>query len=513
MKPKTKLFALTLLTSLSASSGRDAQAETSSSKPDIVVFMIDDLDMRLYDDMLDDGLLPNIERHIVERGTNFRRSYATDAICCPSRATFLSGQYVQNHGVKDVTTGYGHIYPVDATGQGGDATFLQAWLKAAGYRTALIGKYMNEYDDHDGDGVPEPAKPADWDHWVALFGGNSYNMNFYTYIKNGQVSPAFRNRQFQTDFIADETSQFIEASSGDAPLFLYVAPTAPHTLGAGAPAGLPYDIFYAVGLPEHPRYPISQIPDMDIGPAFREWIDSGLADKPSWLTGNVPPYRSSLHDEINEYHKQRVSNMRGIDDLVGQVVASLQTTGRYDSSLFVFVSDNGFFMGEHGLTQKSAPYEEAIHVPLTIAGPGIRAEVQSDALVANTDLSVTIADFAGATPLRQVDGRSLRPVLQSSNPSWTRQRILIENYTEQTGVVPLDVVEPYRAIRVCGGRDDLIFVDYEGSEIEMYDLAVDPFQLDNAARQLSEVAKGELQLQLRRFDQCSGRSCVAAEDR
>lgn len=531
-------------------------AVPQNTKPNFVVFMIDDLDTRLFQEMLAQGLLPAINTHIVSRGVHFTNAYATDAICCPSRATFFSGQYVQNHGVLDITKGYGYIYGisasgqpavVDPTGQGGDTTFLSAWLKNAGYRTGLAGKYLNKYLDLDGDGVPDPNKPSGWDSWTALFGDAAYNMYEYTYVKDSQVhtGPAVtadagvNQRNFQTTFITNEALSFLNVSPRDPqyqkPFFLYLAPTAPHTEGGEqGPPGVPYQTYYALTLPEHPKYPLAEMADWAAGktwniskdsPGVQEWINAQLDDKPSWFRSTlgspgVPAYSDRSYDLMNGYYQSRVSNMRGIDDMVGAVAASLQQSGKYDNTYLILVSDNGYFLGEHGLTQKAAIYEEATHVPLLIAGPGVVPNQRSSALVVNNDLAVTIARAAGATPdpQRLTDGRDLTPLLRNPSAFWDRRQVLIERYADAVGVTPVDIIPPYRALRRLDQKSSLndAFVAYQnpdGSyyEGEYYDLVTDPYQLNNIYGSLSQRSRTDLYSNLEKFEGCKGTACQDAE--
>ncbi|MCP3944123.1 MAG: sulfatase-like hydrolase/transferase [Desulfobacteraceae bacterium] len=495
--------------------------------------MIDDLDLNLFQLMLKNKKLPNIDKHIVNRGIQFSNFFATDAICCPSRATFLTGQYVQNHGITNITQGYELIYPNDPTGQDGDKTFLQNWLKEKNYTTGLVGKYLNAY-------AADPAKPEGWDYWVALFGHSSYKMTEYTYIDNdGSIPDPEQNTLFQTDFIAEKGIDFIENQvESNKPFFLYMAPTAPHTNmpyqpGDGFGRPIPYSLTYAATLQPYPDFPLNESPDL-----VRKENFFKIDGKSTWITDNIDTEHVNLYYKgINNYYKSRYSNMRGIDKMVGNVVNALEKKGLYDDTVIVFLSDNGFYMGEFGLTQKGAPYEEAIRVPLVIAVPNTDESLKgktSDALVLNNDLAVTIADMASVVPLRETDGQSMVPLFSTTNgdtslKSFPRKRFLVRFYQEATGLEALDIIPEFQALRTLTPNENSLYVNYgkehkiingetdingsytEATEIkdaiEYYDINLDKYQLNNFYDQLPPLMEKQYSKTLNNFKTCKGDDC------
>jgi arylsulfatase A-like enzyme len=487
--------------------------------------MIDDLDQDSLDLLLSLGYLPNIKARLVDNGVVFTNSMSTDSICCPSRATFLTGQYTHNHGVYDVTKGAGYLYPPqnDSTGQNGESTLLPTWLKAAGYRTALFGKYLNGYGTTDGG---DPSRiPTGWDKWLGLYGMATYQVYGYTYNEDGVTRTAgTTDADYQSDFLASKAEEFLAGVSTDAPLFLYLAPTPPHTEmpEVWSTGVLSYNVVYSWEVPPPIRYEFlvdgdlanGELPEQDqSAPNFNE-LD--VSDKPDWLRNDVPSLGQQAKTWAARQYKQRLASTIAIDDFVGRVVNSLDSRGMLDDTLLVFTSDNGFLLGEHRLVEKGVPYEEAIRVPLVIGGAGTQAGSQCAALVGNHDLAVTIADFAGATPTRETDGRSLRPWLTNASTASSRNQLLIEHYQEQTLVRAFDIIWPYGGLRILGAKPGL-FVDYgpvPGATVtkEYYDLATDPDQLDNAYSSLGTLTGNALTDRLSNLSACVGLECRQAED-
>jgi arylsulfatase A-like enzyme len=267
------------------------------NKPHVVVFMIDDLDQKTFSLLVNSGRLPNIKKHLVDRGVIFDNSFAGDSICCPSRATFFTGQYVHNHGVLDVTKGVGYLFPFDKTGQGGEQTLLPVWLQNSGYKTALFGKYMNGYGVTDGG---NPARiPKGWNKWLAFYSNSTYNVYNYNYNEDGILKVGGSNESdYQTDFISRKVSAYISETSNTTPHFIYVAVTPPHTLvseNALLP-GLAYGGAFNWEIPPAPRHQYlidgnssnDEVPSLDRSIANFNESSQSYALKPDWMQQNVP---------------------------------------------------------------------------------------------------------------------------------------------------------------------------------------------------------------------------------
>ncbi len=500
----------------------------SLEKPNIVVFMIDDLDQKSMNQLLEIGRLPNIQAHLISRGVTFDNSFATDSICCPSRATFFSGQYVHNHGVKDITEGAGYLYPTDATGQGGEDTLLPKWMKTAGYRTALFGKYLNKYGETDG----SPSRiPSGWDQWLALYSNTTYNVYGYDYNENGQLKVGGTAvTDYQTDFISKKVTDYLSSSvvTPTEPQFIYVAVTPPHTTTNENQflAATSYGGVFSWQIPPAPRYSYlidgnvanGELPKQNQS-TMNTNFNEGSATyslKPDWMRNNVPMMSSLTLSYAARQYKQRLAAMLSVDDMVGSIAAILQHKGMYKNTIFFLTSDNGYLLGEHRLAEKGVGYEEAIRVPLVISGAGIVPASRCSSLVANHDLAVTIADLSGASPTRNVDGRSLRPWLIDPSKSTSRRQILVEHYQENTKLVALDLIPPYSVLRnLVPNQTNFSFIDYgnisANVSIEYYTLDADPVQLYNTGATLG-ASLPSFQSTLSSLQTCTGSGCTMAED-
>jgi N-acetylglucosamine-6-sulfatase len=355
-------------------------------------------------------------------------------------------------------------------------------LEGAGYRTALIGKYLNQYQ--------QTTKPrVGWDEWFATLHPTTYNSFNYDVNDNGTVTHfGSRDSDYKTDVISKEAQSFIVASATQPePFFAYVAPVAPHYPSTPAPRDAhDYD-----GIQ---------------GPRLRSFNEADVSDKPSWI-GQLPRLSSSQISAINKRHENRVESLQAVDDLVEGVVNTLNTTktpngsNALDNTYIFFTSDNGYFHGEHRIpSEKYRPYEEDIRVPLLVRGPGIASGSTTKKLALNTDYMPTFTGLANAATPFYVDGRPLTGVLNGSAIAW-RHAITIEG--SQYNSVP-----PYSAIRTLDANTQLKYIEYEAtSRREMYYLGVDPNELANKG-----VPPAGLAGRLDALRGCMGDRCRTAED-
>lgn len=485
---------LAALTLAVAGGGRPS-AEAAPARWHIVVIMTDDLDVHTMETMLALGFLPNLDRWVVNRGVRFTESFVTNSLCCPSRATFLTGRYTHNHGVRSNSPGQGSVVAFD------DTSTVATWLRDSGYRTGHVGKYLNEYGSRPFAPRTSPLNPhyvpPGWDHWQALVDHSTYNV--YNYRINDQgtvVSYGDQPEDYQTAVLAERARRFIVESRlffPNRPIFLSVAPIAPHVeLASMWPTmldGLQYADMWRWWIRPDPRdesrkplrwnYIFNTLPLLPQGkPAFNE---SDVTDKPA------PLRRPVMTDDdvaaLTFQYRTRFASMPAVDDLVGAVAGALGPA--IDRTIIVFTSDNGFLHGEHRMVEKVVPYEESIRVPLYIAVPGVTGPLAVDALVVNNDLTPTVAHLAGVAPRRPVDGRSLVPLLTGPAPADWRQRFLIEHWFEGSDID----VPTYAAVRT-GARDafpDRLYVEHYGdpvnpdtvTDVELYDLVEDPDQLES----------------------------------
>lgn len=408
-----------------------AHAQTAGP-PNIVLVLTDD---QRFDSL---GAMPEVQRLLVQEGMNLERAIVTNPLCCPSRATILTGRYSHTTGVYTNGQTDGGWVAFQASESDTIATSLQA----AGYRTGLIGKYLNGYR---GPGI---YVPPGWDRWFAFSGQNGAYYDYEMFddaAGPGSVSYGSLPKDYSTDVIRRKAVAFIRSAPADTPFFLMVTPHAPHgpltrpRRHVGAFAGAP----------------------VRLAPSVNE---GDVSDKPAYIRT-----RGVADPEVLRRRTRRQWEMLlAVDDLVSRIVATLAETGRDGNTLVIFTSDNGFSNHEHRWTGKLVPYEESLRVPMVVRFQDeIPPGTVSSALVSNVDIAPTIADFAGAS--LSADGVSLRPLL-TDDASSVRDSVVLEHL----GGSP---VPSY-----CGVRtQSFMFAHYATGEEELYDLAQDPSQLVNVA--------------------------------
>ena len=442
-------------------------AEAQGALPNIVFI--------LADDMRKDALkyMPKTKALLQSEGMTFENAFVSNPICCPSRATIMRGQYAHNTQVwwNGGETGGWEAYHTRGYEDDNAATTL----KAAGYRTALIGKYLNQYQ--------ETTKPKGWDEWFVNLHPRTSEYFNYDMNDNGTVKHfGSTDSDYKTDVLRRQTRSFIAASATrPEPFFAYVAPTAPH-------------------LPATPAPRHAHAYDGIEGPRLRSFDERNVSDKPSWMRRKDRLTADQIA-AIDDRHERRVESLQAVDDLVGGVVDALNAEEVMDNTYIFFTSDNGYFHGEHRIPmEKYRPYEEDIRVPLVVRGPGIKAGSKTGKLALNTDYLPTFAELANASTPPYVDGRSLMGVLDGSATAW-RHAILIEGPNHNG-------VPPYRGIRTLDGTTQQKYIEYEGTpEREMYYLGADPHELDNKS-----VPPGGLATRLDALRVCKGDTCRKAEN-
>src|SRR5215212_1880451 len=448
---------------------QQVEAQTAE-RPNFVYVVTDDLDERSMEQL--DGIRSVMNAN----GVNFENAYVTYSLCCPSRATMLRGQYPHNHGIID------NALPDGGEGKfrnlGRDQSTIATWLNDAGYQTKLVGKYMNSYNDL--------YVPPGWDEWYAMI-GDHWNLSDPATGKmnnNGQQTTVGGH---STDVFADKASDFITRSSKNAaPFFLWVGTKAPHS--PPEVADRYQNEFTTTPLPKPPNF-----------------NEADVSDKPAWV------HSRSLHsqtqiDGFQQEYRARLRSMLSVEDLLRQTIATLQQTGELNNTYIFFTSDNGYHLGNHRLgLGKRAPYEEDIGVPLMVRGPGVPAGAVRDQLVLNNDFAPTMADLAGASTPSFVDGRSFAPLLTGSPPTSWRQAFLEEGWFISGGS-PL--VPTHKGVHT----KDHMFIEYDTKERELYDLVLDPYQLQSKPRTGSNVPLySALETRLYNLRDCSGAACRTAE--
>jgi arylsulfatase A-like enzyme len=423
-----------------------------SSRPNIVFILNDD---QRYDAMgfLDPSVsTPNMDR-IARNGVHMKNAFVTTALCSPSRASIITGQYMHDHGIADNNTGF-------AKG----TVFFPSLLQRAGYRTAFVGKWhMGGHGDD-----PQPG----FDHWVSFAGQGNY------LPVNAKGEPNMLNvdgkRVAQKGYITDELTSYaidwLGEQSGKQPFFLYLSHKAVHSdfIPADRHKGQSTG---AVPLP----------PSMLNSPENRRgkpmWVQN---QRNSWH-GVEFPYHSEL--DLAEYRRRYNQTLLAVDEGIGRVIRFLEERGELDNTIFLIMGDNGFLFGEHGLIDKRNAYEESMRVPLIMSGPGIAKGAVVQDVVAGIDIAPTFLELAGARPMKNIAGRSFAAQARTGrNAEKWRDALLYEYYWEynypQTPTTFALRTDRYKLIQYHGVWDTE----------ELYDLEADPKEMRNLIEEPSSQA-------------------------
>jgi arylsulfatase A-like enzyme len=436
-------------------------------QPNIVMIMTDDQTLEQQ------RWLPRTNALIGAEGTTFSNYIVSYSECCPSRATFLSGQYAHNHGVLSSMLPSGGVTKFD------HANSLAPWLQANGYYTALSGKYMNGY----GTDLPPTYVPPGWNDWYALYEPSTYEYFNYDISVNGVTEHhARRASDYSTDVLANRVDQQIRAHGGGAqPFFIDYTPTGPHVTAKGL-AG--------IAAPRHAGTLSTEV-------APRPPNFGAVNPTLPFFIRQLPAFTTEMLNGIDNIYRIDAETLLSVDDAVQKIYDALRDTGELDNTILIFTSDNGLHFGDRRMVNaKSDPYEESIRVPLLIRGPGFPAGAVVSQPTGNIDLAPTITEATGTTPGRTPDGVSLTNFV--ANPAYGVHRSII---TENG---PLLNRRTYKGIR----DDHFVYIAWGTGEKELYDLVADPFEMNNLAnvpaRQLQVL---NLDSKLRALQSCVGTAC------
>ncbi len=498
--------------------GGEEPASSALVKPSIVLISTDDQTLASL------SAMKRVGRLLVDEGATFENNIASFPLCCPSRATWITGEYAHNHGVIDNQErnggGYESLRDPDRV--------LPVWLNLAGYDTALVGKWLHDY---------RTLKPAPgWDRFWALTPATMVNYYGYeiTDSKGGRVRYGDSASDYVTEVLTrDYALPYIRAHAQDRdPFFLHVSYIAPHWgRGRNDPAGRrcsngkPFAFDTAKAKPA-PR-DAGAFGDRPL-PMPRSFNERNMEDKPGAVRGRRRLQPRAVRD-LTEKYQCELASLLDVDRAVEEISDALDEAHLSDHTYVIFTSDNGYMHGEHRISaEKVQPYEEALRVPLVIRGPGVPAGVRVADPVANVDLAPTILDLAEVAPVplifdRPIDGRSLasytygrgdperailieskRPPRRGSTgtyvaPSWvgvrTRRYVYVEHYRDEVATLEQGFGLPIGA----GALTDT----------ELYDLELDPQELQSrhadVAYAQTRAALAEAVAELRA---CSGADCL-----
>jgi arylsulfatase A-like enzyme len=448
------------------------QAIAAPARPNVVVVETDDQTVESM------RVLDNVNSLIADQGATFRNSFVNFSLCCPSRATFLTGQYMHNHGVlgnNPPNGGFTRFQSLHGRNN------LAVWLRRAGYYTAMIGKYLNGYRN-------DPLVPPGWSEWRAAAAPYAQAVYDYTLNENGTLvhygtDPA----DFKQDVLTRKAVDLIGRRAPKAkPFFLWLTYTAPHSTAQDPNPNPPFNCHNsAKPAPRHANALDSE--PLPRPPSFNE---ADVSDKPEAIQDRSRLSAGQIAN-IRRQYRCRLESLLSVDEGVRAIVRALRTRGELNSTVLMFTADNGYFAGEHRLPGgKLHVYEESIRVPLAMRGPGIPRGVSVGDLAINADLAPTIVDVAGANPRLVMDGRPLIPVAQQPGIEQGRE-LLIEQPS-------------FAAIRT----EHYLYAEHESGERELYDLDQDPFELDSRHDDPFYASiQAELAARLQVLRSCAGPSC------
>jgi N-acetylglucosamine-6-sulfatase len=376
-----------------------------------------------------------------DRWLHFENAYVNVPLCCPSRASILTGMVARRTRVE--SNGDGQDFDESST--------LATWLDAAGYQTAFIGKYLNGYPWDRG-----PYVPAGWDRFLAKRNLDvSTTYAGYPFVDQGVPLLAGTGPQAHASgLLAREAEAFLAGASTDQPWFLVFSPTAPHEPWTPAPA----DAGSFSGEP---------VPT----PSARSLDD--VRDKPAWVR-SLPTIGPATAEALLEQRRRLSETLRGVDRAVRRLVTSIERRGELGRTIVVYLSDNGYSFGEHRWIGKRCPYEACVRIPFVVRSPWAHTASISTP-VSNIDIAPTILDLAGLGGSVELDGRSLRPMLEGADQHRERRPILIEWAGDED-------VPAWRGIRTA----DFSYIEHSDGTVELYDLSgrlgpADPLELHDRA--------------------------------
>ena len=422
----TLCVALTALIALAAHLGGASSTRAQApAPPNVLLIVTDDQPTGMVKRM------PNLDR--APGFVRFDSYYDNNPLCCPTRATLLTGLYSHHTGIETNLV----------ASRFDDSSTLATWLDDAGYETGLFGKYLNQYPWGRG----ATYVPPGWDRWSAFTPDAAY-YDYTLVSKSGRRDYGHSPGDYSTDVLARQVDDFIRDSAGSPePFFAYFAPYGPHAPRTPAPRDRGAFKDTPVKLPKNFNRVAKGAP--------RWWQRRPKLDP----------------DEQREATRDQWRTLQSVDDAIGRFLKTLKRSGEYENTLVVFLSDNGYSLGSHRNPWKDCAYEECIHLPLLIRWPGHTNQNSIDSLVGSMDIAPTISEIAGVAPPSSLDGESLVPLIDGQTSSLDRPILL--RHVQYPRVAP-----SFWGLRT----ERWTYVTYEASgERELYDDQADPHQLRNLA--------------------------------
>lgn len=454
----------------------------AAAKPNIILIVTDDQDYASL------AKMPKVKSLLVDQGVQFTNYIDNLSLCCPARTTILTGMYAHNHGVMKQSP----PPPSLATGFRENKA-LPVWLKNAGYTNAFYGKYFNFYGGADG--YPASHVPPGWDEWNGVpRSGDHLIHSYYNYAinENGTIRNYGSNAtDYMTDVLTNKVLNFLETQrSTTAPFYIQLAYLAPHDDLTNTPTTDPIPA---------PRYATAFASEpLPRSPNFNE---ADMSDKPTFITSNQPLLTAAQIAEITVKYRKRLAALMAVDDGVESVIQKLQAIGKLGNTYILYISDNGWYAGEHRIAAgKESFFEESIRLPFVVRGPNV-VHTTNTKLVSDVDIAPTIVDLADASETITFDGRSLVPILEGGNPAW-RTAIRVDGTLDYDPVIP--GTPAFDAIRTTR----YTYAEHDNHQKELYDLLLDPYELLNKAGTAAYTAvQADLATKLGQLRNCTGLNC------
>ena len=456
-----------------------ASTAGAGKPPNFLVILVDDQASNTFNSRF----MPETYRSIVDPGTKFVDGLAAPPLCCPDRAGILTGQYPHDSGVFSNSPGYPSLADQEDT--------LPVWLRRGGYRTGFIGKFLN-----NSIGALAGAKAPGFDRWFATDNA-SYYYNYGISDQRTRRSYGNNRHSYTTNVFTRQARQFLNPQQhGPKPWFLWLAYNAPHDAHQGR--GHCKRLDPLVNRPaDYRRFAQAKLPRP---PSFNE---ADVSDKPPPIA-SLPTLSLNEYDNMTRRYRCTAAAMWEVDQKIGGIMRSLRRTGALQNTIVFYMSDNGYFFGEHRLTRgKALPYEPALRVPYAVRVPPIYRDAAQHPVVgkvvSNVDVAPTILDYAGALPpcasatdCRVLDGRSIRPLLGGSG-EWPADRGVLAEIDSNAAT--------YDAIRT----HNYMYAEYPSGDRELYDLKTDGSELNNVVDDPAFAAtRLSLAQRLEALRHCSG---------
>ncbi|KAI1260494.1 Arylsulphatase [Xylariaceae sp. FL1019] len=474
------LGALTVSSRLASS--QEAQAPLTwqdGRRPNIVFILTDDQDVHL--NSLD--YMPFVKKHIIEKGTSFKKHYCTTSLCCPSRVTLWTGKLAHNTNITDVKPPYGGYPKFVSRGYNDD--WFPVWLQEAGYNSYYTGKLFNAHT------VSNYNSP-----FPRGFAGTDFLLDPYTYsylnstFQSNSDAPKSYEGQYSTDVLAEKAYALLDQAVNDEegkPFFLTIAPIGPHSNVAITEGPNGREVLFSEPIPAERHKDLFPDEIVPRTPSFNPEFPSGA----DWI--HTLPLQNESNVAYNDhFHRQRLRSLQAVDELVDSLMTRLSNYEILDNTYIIYSSDNGFHIGQHRLQPgKTCGYEEDINVPLIIRGPGVAANESVNLVTTHTDLAPTFLSLLGI-PLRedfdgspipvtkaQIEGAVAKGKRGGSRKEHANIEFWGSSLTEGTHQARHGEFNTYKSLRLSGEEYDFYYSVWCTNEHELYDMRTDPYQLTN----------------------------------